>query len=64
MILENFVTKWKNDEHNGHKILNEKVIEQIYSLQVHIRHGCLSDIEPGGGTNYNEAFTSVHQFPL
>ena len=53
--IENFVTKWKNAEHNGHKILNEKVMEQIYSLQVHIRHGCLSDIEPGGGTNYNEA---------
>ena len=53
--IENFVTKWNHAEHNGHKILTEKVMEQISSLQVHIRRGCLSDIEPGGRTNYNEA---------
>jgi len=28
---------------------------QINALRVHIQQGCLSDIEPGGGTNFNEA---------
>lgn len=53
--LDNFVSKWKNAEHNGYKILTEKVMGRISALHVHIQHGCLSNIEPGGGTNYSEA---------
>ena len=47
--IDNFVSKWKNVEHNGHKILNDKVMKQINALKVHIEHGCLSHIEPQGG---------------
>ena len=53
--LETFVQKWKDAEHDGKKIITEKVMHQISALKVHIRRGCLSNIEPGGGTNYNEA---------
>ena len=53
--MDNFVSKWKNAEHNGYRILTEKVMGQIHGLRVHIQRGCLSNIEPGGGTNYNEA---------
>ena len=52
--LNNFVRKWKDVEHNGYKILTEKVTKQISALRIHIEQGCLSNIEPGGGTNYNE----------
>ena len=45
-------TKWCNAEYNGQKVLNEK---QIMPVKSHIQRGCLSGIEPGGGTNYNEA---------
>ena len=53
--LNNFVSKWSNAERNGHKIITEKVSKQISALRSHIERGCLSGIEPGGGTNYNEA---------
>lgn len=53
--MNNFVCKWKNVEHNGQNILTEKVMRQISALCVHIERGCLSNIEPGGGTNHNEA---------
>ena len=53
--MEDFVEKWKNAEHNGIKILTDKVMEQISLLKTHIMQGCLSHVEPGGGTNYNEA---------
>lgn len=53
--MDNFVSKWKNAVHDGPKILSEKVMGQIHGLRVHIQRGCLSNIEPGGGTNYNEA---------
>ena len=53
--LDNLETKWCNAEHNGQKVLNEKVQKQIMALKSHIQRGCLSGIEPGGGTNYNEA---------
>lgn len=57
--LENFVTKWKNSEHDGCKILTMKVLDQINALKVHIRRGCLSNIECNGGTNANEALHRV-----
>ena len=53
--LENFVTKWENSEHDGCKILTMKVLDQINALKVHVRRGCLSNIECSGGTNANEA---------
>lgn len=53
--LDNFVLKWKNVEHNGRKILTDKVICQLQTLRAHVQHGCLANIEPGGGTSYNEA---------
>lgn len=34
-------------------------MKQIGLLRAHIKHGCLSNIEPEGGTNYNEA---LHRF--
>jgi hypothetical protein len=55
MNLNDFVSKWSNAEHNGQKIIIEKVHKQINALRSHIERGCLSAIEPGGGTNYNEA---------
>ena len=30
-------------------------MEQISLLKAHVIQGCLSHVEPGGGTNYNEA---------
>ena len=53
--FDHFITKWKNAEHNGNNILTQKVMEQIELLLIHVRRGCLSNIETGGGTNYNEA---------
>ena len=53
--LNNFVAKWKTAEYNGIKILTQKVLEQIELLLLHVKHGCLSNIATGGGTNYNEA---------
>ncbi len=53
--MDNFVVKWKNAEYNGRNILTDNVMEQLQSLCKHIRQGCLSGIEPSGGTGYNEA---------
>ena len=53
--MEDFIKKWINAEHNGIRILTDKVMEQISLLKTHIMRGCLSHVEPGGGTNYNEA---------
>ena len=57
--LNTFLSKWKHVEHNGLKILTDKVLKQINALQTHIERGCLSQIEPGGGTSHNEA---LHQY--
>ena len=48
--FDNFITKWKNAEHNGIKILIQKAMEQIELLLVHVRCGCLSNIKTLGGT--------------
>lgn len=53
--MDNFISKWENAEYNGQRILTEKTIKQLKLLKAHIECGCLSDIEPSGGTNYNEA---------
>lgn len=53
--MDNFISKWEAAEHNGNKILTEKVVVQLRLLRTHIERGCLSEIEPSGGTNYNEA---------
>ena len=52
--LEFFISKWKDAEVNGCHILNDKVLKTLDSLKVHIKQGCLSDINPGCGTNRNE----------
>ena len=54
--IETFLLKWQTAEHNGTRIITDKVQKQIDALKVHIRHGCLSNIECSGGTNLNEAF--------
>ena len=53
--LDNFVAKWKNLKPDSQKILTDKVMKQVINLRTHIECGCLSNIEPSGGTNYNEA---------
>ena len=53
--LDNFVAKWRDVESNSQKILTNKVMKQIMSLRTHTECGCLSNIDPSGGTNYNEA---------
>ena len=42
-------------EHNGQRIITPKVMSQLAALRIHIQNGCLSNVEPSGGTNYNEA---------
>ena len=54
--IQQFLTIWSKTELN---VITPKVARQIHLLQAHITHGCLSNIEPGGGTNYNEA---LHRF--
>jgi len=56
-ILENmdkFVKKWKDITHSKVPLLNDGAINEIEKLKVHIRKGCLSNIEVGCGTNQNE----------
>ena len=57
--IEKFMHKWTQAQTNDSNIITPKVVKQLHSLQAHIRHGCLSNIEPSGGTNYNEA---LHRF--
>ena len=53
--IDDFVSKWKNCEYNGWKMLSHNFTLQIAALKVHISKRCLSDIVKGGGTNRNEA---------
>jgi hypothetical protein len=53
--IENFEKKWKFCQHNDWKILNEGSLSELSGLKVHIRKGCLSNIDEGCGTNRNEA---------
>ena len=52
--LRIFMTKWKDAEIDGWFIFSDKVFKQSDSLKVHISRGCLSNINPGCGTNRNE----------
>ena len=40
--MDNFMVKWQNAEHDGRKILTEKVSKQLELLRKHIQQGCLS----------------------
>lgn len=53
--MERFVKKWKDTTHSEVPLLNDGAINEIIKLKVHIRKGCLSNIEVGCGTNQNEA---------
>ena len=53
--IEYFLRTWSRAQFHNNNIITPKVLKQIHLLQAHIRHGCLSNTEPGGGTNYNEA---------
>ena len=57
--IEQFMNTWCMAELSNNDIITPKVVKQIQLLQAHINHGCLSNIEPGGGTNCNEA---LHRF--
>ena len=57
--IEQFMNTLCMAELSNNDIITPKVVKQIQLLQAHINHGCLSNIEPGGGTNYNEA---LHRF--
>ncbi len=58
--LETFHKKWADCESNGQKLITAKTIKEILALKVHITKGCLSHIDPGAGTNRNEAL-HVHR---
>ena len=53
--IEQFMSVWSRACGTTGSIITSKVAKQVRLLQAHILHGCLSNIEPGGGTNYNEA---------
>ena len=52
--LEDFIKKWKRCELNGWRVLNDNALKEITSLRVHIRRGCLANIDPSAGTNRNK----------
>ena len=52
--LESFQKQWENISCDGKKVLPPTAIHEINCLLRHIDKGCLSDIEPGRGTNRNE----------
>ena len=54
--IDQFMSAWSRvQDSSTSSIITSKVAKQVQLLQAHISHGCLSNIEPGGGTNYNEA---------
>lgn len=53
--LNTFLIKQACVEHNGRRILTNKVMKQINAPQTHIEQGCLSQIKPGGESSQNEA---------
>ena len=58
--IDRFMSAWSRvQDSSTSSIITSKVAKQVQLLQAHILHGCLSNIEPGGGTNYNEA---LHQY--
>lgn len=57
--IEHFLNTWADAQFDNCNIITPKVAKQIHLLQTHVSRGCLSGIEPGGGTNHNEA---LHRF--
>ena len=53
--MDKFVGKWGKIQYDGLLLLNNKAINEIEKLKVHMRKGCLSNIGVGCGTNRNEA---------
>ena len=53
--MDQFVEKWKDITHSEVPLLNGGALNEIEKLEVHIRKGCLSNIEVGCETNRNEA---------
>ena len=54
--IDRFMSAWSRvQDSSTSSIITSKVATQVQLVQAHISHGCLSNIEPGGGTNYNEA---------
>ena len=54
--LENFERRWK---HVLDSPEHEKTKNEINKIKIHVRKGCLSDINPGEGTSMNE---NLHHF--
>ena len=52
--VQNFLRKWKDVRHDDIQLIPQCAIDEIDKLLVHVRKGCLSDIEPSGGTSRNE----------
>ena len=52
--LENFIAKWGKCEIGGWKVLNDGALKEMSCLKVHIRRGCLANMNPSTGTNRNE----------
>ena len=52
--IDKFVEQWSSRISGERPILNEPLIKAINNLRVHVRRGCLSNIQPGRGTNRNE----------
>jgi hypothetical protein len=53
--LEVFTLRWSGQAVDGKRVLPEAAKNQISNLRKHIEKGCLSNIQPGRGTNRNEA---------
>jgi hypothetical protein len=55
--LSEFCRKWEEMcDSEGKQIWNTATTSAVENLQTHVRDGCLSNIQPGQGTNRNERF--------
>lgn len=52
--IDQFLTKWKECDLDGWRILNEAAQKEIDLLKGHINKGCLSNLPKSAGTNRNE----------
>jgi hypothetical protein len=52
--FQNFIQKWENYKYENSTIFTPDIHTSCKNLLGHIQKGCLSDIEPGEGTNRNE----------
>ena len=57
--IQNFLRKWKDVRHDDTQLIPQCAINEIDKLLVHVRKGCLSDIEPSGGTSRNEGIHRI-----